>query len=241
MESLSKYKNQIKIDDISLNYYEKGTGRPVIILHGNGSDSTSLKKIFETVSKDFKAIAIDSRAHGFSCDGNKRLTLDLFADDIIKFCNKKSLDKVSIVGYSDGANIALLITKKHKLLIDNMVLICGNYKASALHLWFLIITFLNKLILLPFKYINKKVYKKIALLNIMLSDIGVDKHDLKSISAKTLILYSSVDIIYLKHIYSLHEFIANSSLELVKPSTHTNIITKDDTVKLISKFLNDCN
>lgn len=45
-------------------YFEKGEGKPLILLHGNGEDSSIFEKFAERFSKDYRIIAIDTRGHG---------------------------------------------------------------------------------------------------------------------------------------------------------------------------------
>lgn len=49
--------------DISLSYQEKGSGKPFILLHGNGEDGTYFKKQIDYFSDRYKMYAIDTRGH----------------------------------------------------------------------------------------------------------------------------------------------------------------------------------
>ena len=52
--------------DIALSYLEKGSGQPLILLHGNGGSSKYFKKQIDYFSGDYRVIAIDTRGHGKS-------------------------------------------------------------------------------------------------------------------------------------------------------------------------------
>lgn len=52
--------------DIQLSYTEKGTGHPLILLHGNGEDGTYFSHQVSCFSKTYRVIAIDTRGHGKS-------------------------------------------------------------------------------------------------------------------------------------------------------------------------------
>lgn len=47
--------------DIKLNYREQGDGYPLILLHGNGEDSSCFRHQLEYFSKEYRVIAIDTR------------------------------------------------------------------------------------------------------------------------------------------------------------------------------------
>ena len=46
---------------IKLHYEEKGTGQPMVLLHGNGEDSSYFKNQIEYFSKKYRVIAVDTR------------------------------------------------------------------------------------------------------------------------------------------------------------------------------------
>ena len=47
--------------DIKLNFTQKGEGKPLILLHGNGEESGYFKNQIEEFSRHFKVIAVDTR------------------------------------------------------------------------------------------------------------------------------------------------------------------------------------
>lgn len=56
--------NYKKINGINLYYEIYGTGKPLIFLHGSGGSIRSSAARIDYFKKQFKVIAIDSRAHG---------------------------------------------------------------------------------------------------------------------------------------------------------------------------------
>ena len=50
--------------DIRLHWEEKGEGKPLILLHGNGEDGSYFKHQMEEFSPDYRVIALDTRGHG---------------------------------------------------------------------------------------------------------------------------------------------------------------------------------
>ena len=51
---------------INLHYIEQGSGEPLILLHGNGEDSTYFKYQIEHFATSHRVIAVDTRGHGKS-------------------------------------------------------------------------------------------------------------------------------------------------------------------------------
>ena len=72
----------VKGMDIHLHCREAGTGRPLILLHGNGEDGSYFIHQIRYFSKYYRVIAVDSRGHGGSPRGQMPLTLSRMAEDL---------------------------------------------------------------------------------------------------------------------------------------------------------------
>ena len=60
----SEERKELNIGDITLNYYERGSGKTLIFIHGNGLSSKVFKKMYMYFSRFYRVIAIDTRGHG---------------------------------------------------------------------------------------------------------------------------------------------------------------------------------
>ena len=112
--------------DIQLHYEEHGSGEPLILLHGNGEDSTYFEHQVAYFQNRFRVIAVDSRGHGKSPRGTAQLTLGQLASDLASFMDGLALDSAHILGFSDGANIAMLFATAHPERVKSLVLNGGN-------------------------------------------------------------------------------------------------------------------
>ncbi|MGL4847776.1 MAG: alpha/beta fold hydrolase [Clostridium sp.] len=232
---------KIKISDVKLQYYEKGRGKEkvIVIFHGNGMNTTSFKKLFLELSKEHHVIGIDTRGHGKSEIGKKVLSIELFAKDFTEFFKVKKLKKPCIIGFSDGANISMVMCKKYGDEIDKVVLISGNYKAEGLKLWGTIIIKLYINLLKILGLCHKKFKGKALIAELMVKDIGIEKKDLEKIKNKVLVLCARNDVIKLKHSIEISRFIKNSKIIEIKKSNHLNIINKNETIEEIRSFLKE--
>ncbi len=57
-----------KVNGIKLYYEIYGAGAPLLLLHGNGGNSSAFAKTIPYFAKHYKVIAVDSRAQGKSID-----------------------------------------------------------------------------------------------------------------------------------------------------------------------------
>ena len=95
--------------DISHFYLERGAGEPLILLHGNGEDSSYFFNQMDAFSAAYHVFALDTRGHGKTERGSAPFTIRQFADDLLSFMDSHALDKANILGFSDGANIAMIL------------------------------------------------------------------------------------------------------------------------------------
>ena len=99
--------------DITLFYREKGNGEPFVLLHGNGEDSSYFKHQIEHFCDRYRVIAPDTRGHGKSPRGTSPFTIRQFSCDLYDFMKNHQIPKAVILGFSDGANIAMRFAMKH--------------------------------------------------------------------------------------------------------------------------------
>lgn len=111
---------------IQLHFTKHGNGEPLILLHGNGEDSSYFEHQIAFFQDNYRVIAVDSRGHGGSPRGTAPLTLEQFANDLYAFMDQHGIESAHILGFSDGANVALLFALAHPARVRSLVLNGGN-------------------------------------------------------------------------------------------------------------------
>ena len=95
------------INGVDLFYAAEGSGKPVILLHGNGGSHNDLETTQrELAQAGYMVYALDSRGQG----ANPRLPEYHYKDmatDVYEFIQQEGLEKPAVFGFSDGGNIAL--------------------------------------------------------------------------------------------------------------------------------------
>ncbi len=155
----------------------------------------------------------------------------------MSFCSREEITNINIIGYSDGGNIALVLSKMCPQLINKMTIISANYKVSGIKPWFRIIIKMLLLTLVPFVKFSELARLQKWKLEMMLMDIGLSNEDLQQVFHPTLILAAEKDLIYERHTKEIHNHLNNSILKIIKNSNHFNIINKNKTLQAIEKFL----
>ncbi len=112
--------------DIHLNVVERGTGFPLVLLHGNGEDHTYFERQMEPFARRWRVLAVETRGHGSSPRGTAPFTLEQFADDLRDCLEERGIRKCHLLGFSDGGNIAILFALKYPQYLDRLVLNGAN-------------------------------------------------------------------------------------------------------------------
>ena len=87
---------------------------PVLALHGNGGSHATFAAVIDRLCAAGKGVVtFDGRAQGQSGRGTLPLTYELFASDALCVLDALGVDKVHVVGHSDGGIEALLLARDH--------------------------------------------------------------------------------------------------------------------------------
>jgi pimeloyl-ACP methyl ester carboxylesterase len=110
-----------------------GSGSPVILLHGGlGQSGNWSYQIPALVASGFRAILIDSRGHGRSTHDARPYSYELMASDVLAVMDALHLEKASLVGWSDGACISLILAAKAPVRVAGVFFFACNMDPSGL-------------------------------------------------------------------------------------------------------------
>lgn len=110
-------------DGISFHYEERGSGKPVIFLHGLGGDLNQPFSYFPQAD-GIRLISIDFRGHGETRYFGKteNFSFDTFASDVISLADYLGIDKFIAGGISTGAGVALNIAINYPNYVEGLIL-----------------------------------------------------------------------------------------------------------------------
>jgi len=223
--------------DIELFYEETGSGEPLILLHGNGEDHTIFDNVAKHFAKKYRVIAIDTRGHGKSPLGDEPFSLYQFAEDLNEFMNEQKIEKANILGFSDGGNIALIFASEYPEKVIKLIANGANTKPSGIKpLVHLAMLFRYMLYSVAAAFSGKFELKK-ALYYIMLHEPHITKEELGQISAPTLVLVGTEDLIRESESKYIKKSIPNSEIVFILGN---HFIVKNNTkdyIFAVEKFL----
>lgn len=201
---------------VKLHFIEKGFGKPLILLHGNGADYTYFKHQIDVFSHEFHIYAIDTRGHGLSPRGTAPFTIVQFAEDLHSFMDEHNITKAHLIGFSDGGNIALAFTLKYSHMVDKLILNGANLTPTGV----------KRIIQLPIEIgykiarhstlKNADALKNAEILGLMVNEPNIDKNDLQRITNKTLVIAGTNDMIKESHTRLIYNSLPNAELAFIK-------------------------
>ncbi len=96
-----------------LTYDDVGAGAPVVLIHGfAGTARAHFTPLIEALASDYRVIAPDLSGHGRSAAIPRQVDAKLHyhdADDLLALIDMLRLDQVNLIGYSDGAETAIIL------------------------------------------------------------------------------------------------------------------------------------
>ena len=203
--------------DIQLHYTRHGSGEPLLLLHGNGEDSTYFVHQIEEFSKDFTVYAIDTRGHGKSPKGTAPFTLSQFADDLLHFMDSHGLEQADILGFSDGGNIALIFALRHPERIRRLIVCGANLFPEGLQerllaaMWRKFESF--KVENTPEAEFNQQLFR------LMLDEPQIDPAELSRLTMPTLVIAGEKDMVQDSHTRLIAASIPGARLSII-PGDH---------------------
>jgi len=121
------------VNDIKMYYaiFNKDGKEPVILLHGGFVSSDEWGFEVPLLSKTHKVIVVDSRGHGRSTMTKQPLGYNLMASDVLQLMDYLKIKKASIVGWSDGGIIGLILAIKNPERVNKLFTFGSNYNLSG--------------------------------------------------------------------------------------------------------------
>ncbi|MBF6548117.1 alpha/beta fold hydrolase [Nocardia brasiliensis] len=236
----------VQLGEVRAWYDVTGAGEPVLLLHGGFVDSRSFDAAVPVLAEQFRVFRTDRRGHGRTPDVAGPISYDLMAQDTIAFLDTVIGGPAHVVGYSDGAIVALLVALRRPDLVRKLVSISGNFHHHGL---------------LPGVldgFAHEEPMQRLAARYGEVSPDGVDHfpvvarkllqmanaeptltvEELGGITARTLVIAADDDAMSLEHTIALYRAIPESELAIVPGTSHLLVVEKPAEVyRLVRNFL----
>ena len=136
----------VSIDGARLHFVLKGSGAPVVLIHGNPGSCQDWTRLYAPLSAHYRAIAFDRPGHGHSDRPNHRdITVEVQAAMLREALDELEVERPVLVGHSWGSALALAYALEFSRDLAGLVLL-----APAVYLSDDGISIISKLPAVPF-------------------------------------------------------------------------------------------
>jgi pimeloyl-ACP methyl ester carboxylesterase len=219
---------RLEVTGASIYYAIYGQGDPVILLHGGLGNSDHWSNQVPELAKSFQVIAIDSRGQGRSTRTRAKVSYDIMAGDVIAVMDHLKLERASLVGWSDGGEIALKLAISHPERVAKLFVFGANYDVNGSKP-----RSVQPATFTAYAQKCRADYVRMSrtprawddlvdwLLPIWQNPMGFTKDQLKAIKAPTLVADGDHDeVIVLDQIVEMSKLIPNAKLQIFADTSH---------------------
>ncbi len=124
----------IEVDGVHLHYVERGSGAPVVLLHGNGASSDEFLSsgLVDILAKNHRVIVFDRPGYGFSERPRDTIwTAKRQAELIYHALVKLGAQPATVFGHSWGTLVALALAERWPHAVSALTLASGYFFPSA--------------------------------------------------------------------------------------------------------------
>jgi pimeloyl-ACP methyl ester carboxylesterase len=234
----------VELAEVSMWYDERGHGDPCVLLHpgGAGVDSRALAPTTEALAQRFRAFTPEQRAHGRTPDVEGPISYELMARDTIMFIESVIGEPVYLFGCSDGAVVALTVTRRRPDLVRRLVFAAGVFHRDGWEAGVLDGE--------PPDFLRQSYgelspdgighYDVVAAKLAAMHDRepALSREDLRAITTRTLVMLGDDDEVRMEHAVEMYRSLPDAELAVVPGTSHGLLVEKPDLCNvIITEFL----
>jgi pimeloyl-ACP methyl ester carboxylesterase len=229
---------------VQMHYREYGEGDSLVLLHPALADSRAFTPNLEGLSQSFHIYAPDRRGHGRTPDVEGPISFELMASDTIAFLETVVGGPAFLLGYSDGAIVALLVAMRRPDLVRRLVFAAAVFHRDG---WAEGVLDHDES---PPDFMRKTygevspdgeahydvVVAKVAAEHI--HEPSLTRKDMAAIATRTIVLAGDDDEVRLEHAFEMYRNLPDAELAIVPGTSHGLLVEKPDLCNLlITEFL----
>ena len=220
------------VNGISM-YYEvhgDGGGTPLVLLHGGGSTiESTYGRVLPLFARHRKVIALEEQNHGRTSSRDVPERFSDSADDVAALLGHLEIEKADVMGFSNGASVAMQVAIRHPALVRKLVFASSMTKKSGAHPQFW--EGMSKATFADMPQLLKDAFLKVnpdpRKLHIMYERdvermqnfVETSDEDVRSVTAPTLIIAGDRDVPTPEHAVELSHLLPTAHL-MILPGGH---------------------
>jgi pimeloyl-ACP methyl ester carboxylesterase len=119
----SAYSRFAKLDGLRVHYQEKGSGAPLVLIHGYTASTFVWKDVFEPLAEQFRVIAVDLKGFGFSAKPDGDYTRRAQGELVVRLLDHLKIDRAILCGSSMGGEAGLNAAHYHPERVAALILV----------------------------------------------------------------------------------------------------------------------
>jgi len=227
------------VNGLNLYYEIRGTGAPLVLLHGGGSTiETSFGNVLESLAKNRQVIAFEQQGHGRTADVDRPFSFEQSADDTVALLHYLNIRRADFFGYSNGGTIALQIGIRHPEVVRKMVVMSGFFNHDGANPEFWEQFKHAKLETMPVEL--REAYLKTAPHPEQLQSFfdksvrrmeefkDIPAEQIRSIPAPTLVMIGDNDVVWPEHAVETFHLLPHAQLAVLPGTDHMLMVKRTD-------------
>lgn len=123
----------VKANGVSYYYEIRGTGEPLLLLHGGLGNIGLFAPAIPELAKTRTVIAVDLYGHGRTALTDRPMNFVDVGNDLAMLIRELGFRQVDVVGYSMGGGVGFRLAAQHPLLVRRLVLVSAGFAQNGFH------------------------------------------------------------------------------------------------------------
>lgn len=233
-------------------YYEaRGTGDPVVMLHGGFATVETWEAQAAALAERYRVILPERRGHGRTPDVDGPFSYVAMAGDTVAFMEALGIGPAHLVGWSDGASVALYVALRRPDLVRKGICMSapawydGLRPATKAWVESLSVEHMPATLVEAYTRLSPDgpehlpvVIEKLG--RMWASEPQMTRADLEAIGVPTLVILGDDDVLTVEHAATMAAILPNAQLAVVPGTDHGLLFEKPELVsRLFLDFLAD--
>jgi pimeloyl-ACP methyl ester carboxylesterase len=112
-----------EVDGVRVHYQERGSGQPLVLIHGYGASTYTWKDVFAILSNRYRVIAVDLKGFGFTGKPDGDYTRRAQGELVVRLLDQLKVEKAILCGNSMGGEVAMNVAVAHPGRVAGLILV----------------------------------------------------------------------------------------------------------------------
>ena len=220
-------------DGLDFEYHVSGNeeGEALVMLNGNGGDYRCFEgDLYVPLSRYFKIIRFSTRGTGKTPLGDKKLTFELFCDDLKALLDYLDVKNANFCGFSDGGNLGMCFAVTYPEYVERLAVFGSNLNTRGTktgdqlgiikdHRIYAIKAFFTK---------DKEMIRRREIEGLMVGQPHLNYKKLSAINVPFLNVFGEFDMIKRSHSRKITKAVKGAEEVMVLNGGHSTAFKKTD-------------